>query len=86
MAIRTKTYAKEAVSDPYTMYFHQTIKEDDSAQFLELAHKDFADFMNKGIFNWYLPEEFHRERRFPLQCVPWRKNDRYEQVRCTRPD
>ena len=47
---RTKVYAKAAVYDPDTMYFHQAMKENDARQFLKEAHKEFADLLSKGNY------------------------------------
>ena len=46
----TVIYAKVAVSDPYTMYFHQAMKVNDDTQFLKAEHKEFAYFLSVGIF------------------------------------
>ena len=46
---RTKIYAKEEVSNPDTIYFHQAMKENDATQFLKAAHKEFEDFLSKGF-------------------------------------
>ena len=47
---RTEIYAKKAVSDPDTMYFHQAMKENDATQFLKSAHKIISDLLSKGVF------------------------------------
>ena len=44
-----KIYAKAALYDPDTMYFHQAMKENDARQFLKEAHKEFEDFLSKGF-------------------------------------
>ena len=50
ISIRNRIYSKAAVSDINTMYFHQEINSDDAAQLLKAVHKDFLNFVNKGIF------------------------------------
>ena len=47
---RSSIYYKTAVSDKYTMYFHQAMKESDATQFLKTPHKEFVEFLSKGIF------------------------------------
>ena len=63
---RTKIYIKASVSDPYTMYFHQAMKENDATQFLKIVHKKFADLLGKGILKLILHHIVpDRETLFP---------------------
>ena len=48
---RTEIYAKEAVSDTNTMYFHQAMKENGVTPFLKTTHKEFVDLISMGILN-----------------------------------
>jgi hypothetical protein len=39
-----------ATSDPDTLYFDQAMKKNDAAAFLEAAHKDFQNLLDRGVF------------------------------------
>ena len=51
---RTEIYAKAEVSDPDNIYFHQSMKKNDTTKFLKASHKEFAYFLSKRILNLYL--------------------------------
>ena len=72
---RTEIYAKAAVSDPYTIYFYQEMKEDDATHFLKAAHKEFADYLSKEIFE-LIPRSIvtEVENLFPVVwSMNWKK-------------
>ena len=70
VSTRTGIYAKVELSHPDTIYFHQAMKEDDATKFLKAEHKEFEDFLNKGILKWYLAKEFLREKHVYLKYGP----------------
>ena len=46
---RTGIYSKSEVYDPDTVYFHQEMKENDATHLFNMVHKEFVDFLSKGV-------------------------------------
>ena len=67
------------MSDPDTMYFHQTMRENDVTEFLKAMHKGFLEFPSKGVFKLIyhsiVPEG---DNLFPAVWA-MKKNDGYRQ-------
>jgi hypothetical protein len=39
-----------ATTDPDTMYFHQVMKQADAKNFMDAAHNEFNDLLQRGVF------------------------------------